>query len=133
MPVSRYAPSVSAIHRGGVIPDSRSSDGKYRDASGRTVYSKLNPDSLEQLAQAGRGSYLPPLPAQTTPSAKPSHFWKVINNRGETSSLLRRSTTGSCFPAIVLLALSLVIRSNLFRPRIASPAAALLAMVLLLA
>ena len=117
---------------GGVIPDFRNSDGKYRDASGRTVYSKLNPDSLEQLAQAGRGSYLPASSGADNAIRQALAFLKSDQQSGRDIIIAEEIYHWFLFPAIVLLALSLVIRSNLFRPRVASPATALLAMVLLL-
>ena len=43
---------------GGMIPDLRTLDGKFRDIKGDTVYSKLNSSALEQLANAGAGSYV---------------------------------------------------------------------------
>ena len=118
--------------QGGIIPDPRSRDGKFLDSSGRTVHSRLNPDSLSQLARAGGGSYVAASSGADNAIRQALTFLESDQQSGREASIPLESYHWFLFPAIILFIISMVIRSSLFSSRIAPPKSALwLAAILL--
>ena len=107
---------------GGVIPDPRRNDGKYHDANGYTVHSKLNSEALDQLARAGRGSYVPASSGADSAIRSALSFLESDQQEGRKISIPTESFQWFLFPAIILLALSLLVKSNMFTSKLHSPA-----------
>jgi Ca-activated chloride channel family protein len=117
---------------GGIIPDPRRNDGKYRDISGNTVHSRMIPDALDQLARAGRGSYVPASSGADTAIRSALSFLKSDQQEGRKINIPNDQFQWVLLPAIILLALSLLVRSHLFSNKLPSPTAAAIAVLILL-
>jgi Ca-activated chloride channel family protein len=105
---------------GGVIPDLRTLDGKFRDINGNTVFSQLNSSALEQLASAGAGSYVA---ANSGADLTISRALASLDRNEEEGSVVRipnETYQWFLFPAIVLLVLSVLIKSNLFTRKLST-------------
>ncbi|MBT8043688.1 MAG: VWA domain-containing protein [Verrucomicrobiae bacterium] len=120
---------------GGIIPDDRRRDGKFRDLNGETVLSKLNPKALQQLTGAGHGAYVPASSGADSAIRSALSFLESDRQEGRKVTVPTESYQWFLFPAIILLAASLLVRSNLFSRKIPSPmnvATATLAALLLI-
>lgn len=102
---------------GGMIPDRRTLDGKYRDINGDTVYSKLNPDALQQLANAGGGSYVPASSGADNTIRQALSSLESTEEEGRVIDIPNDIYQWFLCPAIILLILSVMIRSHLFRAK----------------
>ena len=119
---------------GGMIPDLRTLDGKFRDIKGDTVYSKLNSSALEQLANAGAGSYVAASSGADHTIRRALASLERTQESGRVIDIPNETYQWFLCPAIVLLILSVLIRSNLFTAKLPTltTASALLALLTLL-
>lgn len=118
---------------GGMIPDPRNADGKFRDIHGNPVHSRLNPEALEQLARAGGGTYLAASSGADNAIRQALAYLQSDQQSGRVTSIPLESYHWFLLPAIVLFILSLVLRSSLLGPGINRPvAAASLALLVLI-
>ncbi|MCP5535202.1 MAG: VWA domain-containing protein [Akkermansiaceae bacterium] len=108
---------------GGIIPDPRQPDGKYRDIKGHTVHSRLNPGALDQLARAGRGTYVPASTGADSAIRSALSFLESDQQAGRKISIPRESYQWFLLPAIILLVISMLVRSNLFTNKLRAPSA----------
>lgn len=105
---------------GGIIPDYRQRDRKFRDIYGQTVLSKMTSEALDTLARAGRGAYTE---ASTGASATVTATLASLQRNQQQGN--RRVIPFERFqwvllPAILLMSLCLLIRSQLFSRKKAS-------------
>lgn len=105
---------------GGIIPDLRMLDGKFRDTKGNTVFSKLNSSALEQLASAGAGSYVPASSGADMTISRALASLERNEEEGSIVSIPNETYQWLLCPAIVLLILSILIKSNLFARKIST-------------
>ena len=103
---------------GGIIPDRRTRDGKFRDLRGNTVFSKLNPSALQQLANAGGGSYVPASSGADQTIRQALASLEKTHESGRVIEIPNETYQWYLCPAIILLILSGLIRSHLFAGRI---------------
>ncbi len=103
---------------GGMIPDLRNLDGKFRDIKGDTVYSKLNSGALEQLANAGAGSYVAASSGADHTIRRALASLERTQESGRIIDIPNETYQWFLCPAIVLLILSVLIRSNLFTAKL---------------
>ena len=117
---------------GGMIPDLRNLDGKFRDIKGDTVYSKLNSGALEQLANAGAGSYVAASSGADHTIRRALASLERTQESGRIIDIPNETYQWFLCPAIVLLILSVLIRSNLFTAKLPTltTASALLTLML---
>ena len=117
---------------GGMIPDLRNLDGKFRDIKGNTVYSKLNSSALEQLANAGAGSYVAASSGADHTIRRALASLERTQESGRVIDIPNETYQWFLCPAIVLLILSVLIRSNLFTRKLPTltTASALLTLML---
>ena len=117
---------------GGMIPDLRNLDGKFRDIKGNTVYSKLNSSALEQLANAGAGSYVAASSGADHTIRRALASLERTQESGRVIDIPNETYQWFLCPAIVLLILSVLIRSNLFTRKLPTltTASALLTVIL---
>jgi len=117
---------------GGMIPDLRNLDGKFRDIKGNTVYSKLNSSALEQLANAGAGSYVAASSGADHTIRRALASLERTQESGRVIDIPNETYQWFLCPAIVLLILSVLIRSNLFTRKLPTltTASALLTLIL---
>lgn len=117
---------------GGMIPDLRNLDGKFRDIKGDTVYSKLNSGALEQLANAGAGSYVAASSGADHTIRRALASLERTQESGRIIDIPNETYQWFLCPAIVLLILSVLIRSNLFTRKLPTltTASALLTLML---
>ena len=117
---------------GGMIPDLRNLDGKFRDIKGNTVYSKLNSSALEQLANAGAGSYVAASSGADHTIRRALASLERTLESGRVIDIPNETYQWFLCPAIVLLILSVLIRSNLFTRKLPTltTASALLTLIL---
>lgn len=119
---------------GGMIPDSRTIDDKFRDINGNTVHSRLNSDALKQLSGAGRGIYVTASGGADLAIRKALAFVQGQQQTGRKITIPNEIYPRFLLPAIVLLILSVIIRSNLFirrtPPHLTTTAACLMLMIL---
>ncbi|MBT8036137.1 MAG: VWA domain-containing protein [Verrucomicrobiae bacterium] len=108
---------------GGIIPDPRRNDGKYRDIRGNTVHSRMIPDALKQLASAGHGAYVPASSGADHAIRSALSFLKSDQQEGRKIHIPNERFQWFLLPAIVLLALSLLARSQLFLPKLSATTA----------
>ena len=98
--------------KGGIIPDANYRDGKFRDSRGQTVYSKMNPAALQALAKAGRGAYSPASSGVTTAISSALDSLKRDEQAGRTTTVPNEYFHWFLIPAIIFLALSVVLHSE---------------------
>ncbi len=117
---------------GGMIPDLRNLDGKFRDIKGNTVHSKLNSSALEQLANAGAGSYVAASSGADHTIRRALASLERTQESGRVIDIPNETYQWFLCPAIVLLILSVLIRSNLFTRKLPTltTASALLTLIL---
>ena len=117
---------------GGMIPDLRNLDGKFRDIKGDTVYSKLNSGALKQLANAGAGSYVAASSGADHTIRRALASLERTQESGRIIDIPNETYQWFLCPAIVLLILSVLIRSNLFTAKLPTltTASALLTLML---
>lgn len=115
---------------GGMIPDPRYPDGKYRDVQGNTVHSRMIPDALVALAKAGGGTYTQA--SSTAAAAVRDSFAFLESNQqeGRRISLPNEKYQWFLVPAVLCLIASMLTRSHLFSSAPAATAAACLLAVL---
>jgi len=97
---------------GGVVPDPNYRDGKYRDSRGQTVFSKMSPDALDALARAGRGEYTPASSGSAAAISSALDSLKRDEQAGRETTVPNEKFQWFLIPAIILLALSIVVRSE---------------------
>ena len=102
---------------GGVIPDLRNLDGKFRDINGNTVYSRLNPGALQQIASAGGGSYVLASSGADNTIRQALSSLESTEEAGRVIDIPNDLYQWFLCPAMILLMLSVLIRSNLFAGR----------------
>ena len=114
-----------------MIPDLRNLDGKFRDIKGDTVYSKLNSGALEQLANAGAGSYVAASSGADHTIRRALASLERTQESGRIIDIPNETYQWFLCPAIVLLILSVLIRSNLFTSKLptVTTASALLTLI----
>lgn len=115
---------------GGMIPDHRQRDGKFRDSRGQTVLSRMIPDALDTLSRAGRGILLP---ASANSSATVKNTLTSVKRHqqmGRKRNIPNEQYQWFLLPAIILLALSMIIRSQLFTIKSAQPVALAIGLIL---
>jgi Ca-activated chloride channel family protein len=118
---------------GGIIPDPRKRDGKFRDHRGQTVLSRMIPEALDTLSRAGHGTYLPASAGTTATISATLTSIKRQEQQGRKRTIPSERYQWFLLPAILLLTLSLLIRSQLFRKkRISSPVVTTLLLYLLI-
>ncbi len=117
---------------GGIIPDPRQNDGKYRDVRGNTVHSRMIPDALDQLASAGNGTYVPASSGADAAIRSALSSLKSNQQEGRKVNIPNDRFQWFLLPAIILLALSQLVRSHLFSSKVPSPAASAIAALILL-
>ncbi|MDG1358313.1 MAG: VWA domain-containing protein [Akkermansiaceae bacterium] len=105
---------------GGVIPDLRTLDGKFRDTRGNTVYSQLNSAALEQLASAGAGSYVAASAGADVTISRALASLDRNEQEGSVVSIPNETYQWFLCPAIALLILSVLIKSNLLSGKIST-------------
>jgi len=118
---------------GGIIPDLRQRDGKYRDVNGQTVHSQMIPDALDAMARAGRGTFLPASSGADAAIKSALSSLESDQQEGREIHVPNEKFQWFLFPALLLLALSLLIRSQLFSAKIVSPSPAIITGILMLA
>lgn len=114
---------------GGIVPDRRTRDGKFRDLRGNTVFSKLNPSALQQLANAGGGSYVAASSGADQTIRQALASLEKTHESGRVIEIPNETYQWYLCPAIILLILSGLIRSNLLsgqRPGLSNGSAMLL-------
>ncbi len=109
---------------GGMIPDPSKTDDKFRDNQGHTVHSRMIPDALDQLARAGRGTFVPASSGADTAIRSALSYLKSNQQQGRKISVPVEKYQWWLFPAIILLALSQIVRSHLFSKKIPNPTTA---------
>lgn len=97
---------------GGIIPDADYRDGKFRDNQGRTVHSKMHPEALDTLARAGRGSFTPASSGSTAAIRSALESLERDQQASRETTVPNELFQWFLLPAVVLLALSLVVRSE---------------------
>ncbi len=102
---------------GGIIPDPSEHDHKFRDYRGNTVLSRMIPEALDSLARAGRGVYLPARAGASTVIRGTLASVKQQEQRGRKRIIPHERYQWFLLPAILCLALSLIIRSHLFQKK----------------
>ncbi|NWK57619.1 VWA domain-containing protein [Verrucomicrobiaceae bacterium N1E253] len=100
---------------GGIIPDYQRPDQKFRDISGQTVLSQLNDGALDTLARAGKGSYYPASSGVGGSIASTLKSLKQNEQQGRTTTIPNETYQWFLFPGVLLLILSMLVRSRLFR------------------
>ena len=118
---------------GGIIPDLRMLDGKFRDTNGNTVFSQLNSGALEQLASAGAGSYVPASSGADMTINQALASLTRNEEEGSIVSIPNETYQWLLCPAIALLILSILIKSNLFAGKISTAVTSTSVIILLLA
>ncbi len=103
---------------GGIIPDRLTRDGKFRDIKGNTVFSKLNPNALEQLANAGGGSYVPASSGADQTIRQALASLQKTHESGRVIEIPNETYQWYLCPAIILLLLSGLFRSHLLAGRV---------------
>ena len=101
---------------GGIIPDYRTRDGKFRDYRGKTVHSKLIPEALEKIASIGNGSYLAGSSGADRVIKRALSSINAEEGDNIESSVPNERYEWFLIPAIFLLLLSMVLRAHLFKP-----------------
>ena len=99
---------------GGIIPDAEQPDGKFRDRSNQTVLSRMIPSALDTLARAGRGNYLPASAGATATVQSTLKSIKSSQQTGRKRTIPNEQFQWFLLPAILLLALSMVVKSHIF-------------------
>ena len=101
---------------GGIIPDYRTRDGKFRDYRGRTVHSKLIPEALEKIASIGNGSYLAGSSGADRVIKRALSSINAEEGDNVESSVPNERYEWFLIPAILCLLLSVVLRAHFFKP-----------------
>ena len=115
---------------GGMIPDPRYPDGKYRDVRGNTVHSQMTSEALIQLANAGRGAFTQASANAPATIRDSLGFLESNQQEGRQISLPNEQFQWFLIPAICCLIASMLVRSHLFSSAKQAPlAACLLAML----
>ena len=99
---------------GGIIPDSKKRDGKFRDKQGHTVLSRMIPEALDTLSRAGHGTYVSASEASTKTIATTISGIKRQQQLGRKRSIPSERFYWFLIPAALCLTLSLLLRSQLF-------------------
>ncbi|MBK1853512.1 VWA domain-containing protein [Verrucomicrobiaceae bacterium 5K15] len=97
---------------GGVVPSAEYRDGKYRDSQGQTVFSQMTPEALQTLARAGRGEFTPASSGSTKAIAAALDSLQREEQAGRETTVPKELFQWFLIPAILLLALSIVVRSE---------------------
>ena len=103
---------------GGMIPDHRQRDGKFKDSRGQTVLSRMIPDALDTLSRAGHGIFLP---ASANSSATVKNTLTSVKRHQQTGrkrNIPNEQYQWFLLPSIIMLALSMIIRSQLLTRKI---------------
>lgn len=116
---------------GGIIPDPNQSDGKFRDRQGQTVLSRLTPQALDVLARAGAGNYQPASAGASTNVRNTLASLERYQQAGKTRTIPDEQYQWFLLPAVILLGLSVVFRSE-WRPRIMTRSSSLSLLLVLL-
>ena len=98
--------------KGGIIPDRNYRDGKFRDNRGQTVHSKMNPEALDALARAGRGTFTPASAGSTAAISSALDSLERHEQAGRETTVPNEYFQWFLIPAILLLALSVVVHSE---------------------
>lgn len=113
---------------GGIIPDYRQPDGKFRDIRNQTVLSRMIPDALDTLSRAGRGVYLQASSGVNHTVKTTLESVKRHQQDGQKRTIPNEKYTWFLLPATVFLTLSILFRSQLFTtpPKITTAATLLI-------
>lgn len=107
---------------GGIIPDYRQPDRKFRDVSGQTVLSRMNPAALDTLSRAGGGNYLPASAGTSAGIRSTLASLKKHEQAGRSRIVPNEKYQWFLLPAILILTLSVLVRSQLFARQLTSSA-----------
>jgi len=99
---------------GGIIPDPQQRSGKFLDIRGQTVLSRMIPDALDTLSRAGRGTYIPASRSAVAEVRATLSSVKRHREMGRKRTIPSERYQWFLLPAILLLTLSLLVRSQLF-------------------
>lgn len=102
---------------GGIIPDNTMRDGKFRDNQGRVVLSRLTPGALQQISSTGRGTYLPASTGAERVIRTALSSLQSEEQEGDEASVPNERYHWFLTPAVILLVLSLLIRSHFTAPK----------------
>lgn len=97
---------------GGLIPDRRRRDGKFRDYRGNTVTSKMIPDALQQISQIGKGTYLPASKGADRLIRSALASLESETQDGDEASIPNERYYWFLIPAVILILLSILVRSH---------------------
>ncbi|BDS08371.1 hypothetical protein NT6N_34110 [Oceaniferula spumae] len=103
---------------GGIIPDPNFRDGKFRDNQGETVYSKMRTDALDSLARAGRGSFTPASSGSAAAISSALDSLQRDEQAGRKLTVPNEIFQWFLVPAIILLALCVIVHSEFLAHRI---------------
>jgi len=106
---------------GGIIPDRQQPDGKFRDSRNQTVLSRMIPDALDTLARAGHGTYIQASAGASTTVRSTLQSIKTSQQAGRKHSIPNEKYQWFLLPAILLLTLSALVRSQLFSKKLKDP------------
>lgn len=121
----KFAVSTVAVGTkdGGMIPDPRYPDGKYRDVRGNPVHSKMLPDALVTLSEAGGGKYTEASSGAPAIIRDSLAFLESDQQEGRQISLPNEQYHWFLIPAILCLIASMITRSNLISANKSTPVA----------
>lgn len=109
--------TVSAIsvgsEAGGIIPDYRQPDSKFRDSLGQTVLSRMIPDALDTLSRAGHGTFSHASSSSSDAIRSSLSSVKKHHQMGRKRTIPNEQYHWFMLTAIVLLVSSMTVRSQL--------------------
>jgi len=109
---------------GGIIPDPKKRDGKFRDQQGQPVLSRMIPEALDTLSRAGHGTYTSASSGNLSTVTSTLSAIKRQQQLGRKRSIPSERFYWFLLPALLCLTLSLLIRSQLFTPKNSNPSTA---------
>lgn len=115
---------------GGVIPSTESPDGKHRDQNGRVVYTKLEEQTLRQLAESTNGIYIPINNNPKDTIAKAISKMKTFEQQGREKVIPQELYHWFLIPGCLLIIAAALTRAKWKLPSAATPALILLALAI---
>ncbi|MDC0087935.1 VWA domain-containing protein [Akkermansiaceae bacterium] len=97
---------------GGLIPDPRMRDGYFRDHQGNTVTSRMVPDALQQISNTGKGTYLPASKGADRLIRSALASLESEQQEGEEASVPNERYYWFLIPAVILILLSILVRTQ---------------------